>query len=440
MNRKLARLPMPDDVKQQLSDTSRSQIERVRFAEKCRADFGQSRDTVIELCGVPNTAYARVSRLLQPANKHLLEMVERGQLSISKADRAIKNPSVLYQSYPKPLLDALKERGAEIVFSDRTFCIYELDNQLFVNAASYKNIATDFAHRPQKKYTEKRYLFDDKPFVRQILIDLIGRKALRRDMRVKDESGNLAGDVRHYILAAFLNLPAGFVLQFPIRQMEAREDFLPIDYHLANVRCDKLSGLIPGAGWQSWIDVVDRSKIYINKGGVVTIADYSPELLKILKTFPSHQEARGEGRLVVRVENQSEYLYRVILASDAYGALPTDAAGICEMMSRFRKEHKGAEVDHLNGVSSDCRLRNLMLVSPAQNRRKEALQRRLSTLGRGFFANAVRLDDSHVQFVAGRYDPGGAPQILTSETLDIEGYLEAFECFLDKLDAGQQSA
>lgn len=440
MKRKLARLPVPDDVKRQLSEASRSQIERVRLAEKCRADFGQSRDTVIELCGVPNTDYSRICHLLQPANKHLLEMVERGQLSIYKADRAIKNPSVLYQSYPKPLLDALKGRDAEIVFSANTFCVYELDDQLFVNAASYKNIATDFAHRPLKKYSEKCYLFDNKPFVRQILIDLIGRKALRRDMRVKDESGNLAGDVRHYILAKFLNLPAGFVLQFPIRQMEAREDFLPIDYRFANIRCDKLSDLIPGAGWQSWIDVVDRNKIYVSKGGVVTIADYSPELLKILKTFPSHQESRGAGRLVVRVAGQSEYLYHMVLAANTYGALPVDSAGICEMMSRYRREHKGAEVDHLNGVSSDCRLRNLMLVSPAQNQRKEALQRRLVTLGQGFFANAVRLDDSHVQFVTGRYDPGGAPEILTSETLDIEGYLEAFECFLDKLDAGQQSA
>lgn len=91
MNRKLSPKTIPDDILTYLSDTSHTQIDRVRLAEKCRDEYGIKHADAVKLCGVRQTQYKKIQTLLRPENKDILQKVESGQLTVNRAVLTVKD-------------------------------------------------------------------------------------------------------------------------------------------------------------------------------------------------------------------------------------------------------------------------------------------------------------------------------------------------------------
>lgn len=421
MNRKLSPKPVPDDILTRLSDTSLAMTNRVRLAEKCRHEYDIRRVEACRLCGVKSSQYAKIQTLLRPENADLLQDVESGRLSVNRAALAVKDRSVLYGEFPSELLEKIKAQDAEIVFQHDGFCLYRKAGYLFISVAV--------------RHEMRRYTFDDQPFVEHVLVDLIWRRVLRKDtqLSVRGGDGVPLGDVRHHIIAAYLQIPVETVVGCQMKRIQKAEFMGAIDYRVKNTDCQPFSDFVLWMPRKRFIESYDGT-LHIGQSGTVVLADYSPQLELVLKKYTRHLRSR-DGRLAVVVGGQDIYLHRLVMAAHRADSLPIDADGIRDLMQRFDAETQGFDVDHLSAFVQDCRLQNLTLMTPSQNQRKEGLQRRLAKLGGQYYADATRHDDKHVYFAAGRLSatraklPPDASGVLT-----VSEYLERFAAFLDSVN------
>ena len=144
----------------------------------------------------------------------------------------------------------------------------------------------------------------------------------------------------------------------------------------------------------------------------VTQADFDPDLFRFLELADLHNSTRGH-RLRVKIDDEHDpYLYEVIMACHLYGEMPRDNAHAAGLIDRYKSDHPGMQVDHLNADPMDCRITNLMVMTSTQNGRKQAIQRRLQSHS-DLYADLSRYDNTHVKLEAGKIADGAKTPVKT---------------------------
>lgn len=323
-----------------------------------------------------------------------------------------------------PLLAEYADK--QILYQDRQTLLFRMPDGIRLHRAG----------RYRGAIVEHMYLFDDLPFVIATLIDVLhradeGQCFVSTKLEIRDANGDEYGDLRNTVIAAYIRRDVKMLSVLRIREANKALVDGAHDWRLRNMHCPPLNGLAPGIYCKCEVEV-NGDEIDLIYNGVVTLLDNTPDMLRLLRTHTLHPEGRGNGRIVVEVKGRSVYLYRLVLAGSMYGGIPETDDEILAMMERFRRETVGYHVDHLNGVAEDCGLRNLMLLLPRDNLRKQSLQNALNKY-RKYYAEAERYDDTHVRYREGHRDEGGRIVTDSDAVLGVDEYMAALSAFASKI-------
>lgn len=169
-------------------------------------------------------------------------------------------------------------------------------------------------------------------------------------------------------------------------------------------------------------------ELYSRNSKEVTQTDYGADIFHFLEAANLHDSSRDH-RLRVKIDDEHDpYLYELIMACHLYGEAPRDNMHAAGLIDRFRADYPCVQIDHLNADSLDCRIANLMVMTGAQNGRKQAIQRKLQSRS-DLFADLSRYDNTHVKLEAARID-AGAKTPVKAGIYTVDELLDELQIFM----------
>lgn len=320
----------------------------------------------------------------------------------------------------------IERYGEEVepVFQVKKFFLYRKERRLYLSAAVRG-----------RKGKERTYLLSNYPEVVKATIGVLGQVAagnylMTSKLDIVTPDMDSRGCLMHHIAASVYSLRPDFLLTKKIRFRQRITSTGEYDYRVSNVYFPELEYLC-GTAPVSVERYGDEIQIFRDGLSMTTVTDYSRDMMRILKTYPMHPEARDHREKVYVDATHSYYLYRMRWAEYMYAGLPLEREKLIYIMTRFEQEHKGFVIDHLSEDPTDDRIINLMAMTDAQNKRKAGIMRKARKIQKPYWYKATRYDDYHIQFVTGKYNAEGKRQIESVEVLEIDDYLTALEEYVE---------
>ncbi len=81
-----------------------------------------------------------------------------------------------------------------------------------------------------------------------------------------------------------------------------------------------------------------------------------------------------------------------------------------------------------------------MIMSGTQNRKKQALQKKLRKIGGNFYVDLSRSDNEHVYMEAGETDKNGAKNARISGIFNVPEMLEQYADFINLIQEDRQDS
>lgn len=341
--------------------------------------------------GVSSATYDRSIWLLRYGDTDLIAAVAAGKLGVLTAfDRMHER---LGNHYP----DQKMLEGAEILCQTPKMALFRKDGELQLAQAL-------------SGAREKLYLLTECPdIVDQIkriilLVALCGYKIDSEGFITKPD-GTAYGHLAHY---ASIDCPDS-KYHHKVKQKQIPDDGR-YDLRIGNIS-------FPDAPWAGNPPVfvykrLGMIELFSRSSKKVTQTDFDTDLFRFLELADLHNSTRGH-RLRVKIDDEHDpYLYEVVMACHLYGEMPRDNAHAAVLIDRYKADHPGMQVDHLNADSQDCRIINLMVMTGAQNGRKQAIQSRLKSRS-DLYVDLSRYDNTHVKLEAGRIEAGTKTPVKT---------------------------
>ena len=319
----------------------------------------------------------------------------------------------------------------EPIFQVKKFFLYRKDRRLYLAAALMGQCGK-----------ERTYLLSNYPEVVKAIINILGHVAagdylMTSSLDITTRDREPRGCLMHHIAASVYSLRPDFLLTKKIRFRQRITSTGEYDYRVGSVYFPELEYLCGTAPV-----LIDRYgeeiQIWRDDLNLATVTDYSPDMMKLLQTYPMHPEARDHREKVYVDSTHSYYLYRMRWAEYMYAGLPLEREKLIHVMTRFEHEHRGFVIDHLSEDPTDDRIINLMAMTNAQNKRKAGIMRRARKIQKPYWFSATRYDNYHVWLVTGKYDVEGKRRIYDADVLEIDDYLTALEEYVEVTTDGRK--
>ena len=349
------RIPIPNDLKEQLTDPNISKLDRMQLALNAHND-GYANVDLMRAMGMPNTNYYRYLRLLKSNNQTVFDAFQSGKVGLHKAISLLKG------AIPTGYLNAydLWNIGAKVLCANKRFCLYQQKEKCFVEMNSGGR---------------GKYEVDNADYAINTICDIINSGCgISAKLDVYDKSNNKIGNLKSYLVSAYANIPLDIIKRV---WLQDRVDGAN-DLRISNLRCRALATTIPSLNGDTVVKHRGKDIVILHKSsGVVSYIDYTPEMMRILREFGAlHSRARDKRLSLLLDSKNDNLLHQIRIALDLY-RLPK---GFCKddviaVMERLRAEHisKGMTVDHIDGDCFNNRLSNLILMKKAQNVKKQSL-------------------------------------------------------------------
>lgn len=394
-------------TKQKDTKTQNDTLSRVRAAEKLRRANKRSRGEAEKEAGVASSTYDRSIWLLRYGDPDLIEAVNAGEIGVFTAfDRMHER---LGNHYP----DQKMLESAEILCQTPKMALFRKDGELQLAQAL-------------SGAREKMYVLTDCPDVvaqikRIILLVALCSYKIDSEGFITKPDGTAYGHLAHY---ASIDCPDS-KYHHKVKQKQIPDDGR-YDLRIGNIS-------FPDAPWAGNPPVfvykrLDMIELFSRSSKKVTQTDFDTDLFQFLELADLHNSTRGH-RLRVKIDDEHDpYLYEVIVACHLYGEMPRDNAHAAVLIDRYKADYPGMHIDHLNADSLDCRITNLMMMTGAQNGRKQAIQRKLQSRS-DLFADLSRHDNTHVKLEAGRID-AGAKTPVKAGIYTVDELLDELKIFM----------
>lgn len=367
-------------TKQKDTKTQNDTLSRVRAAEKLRSANKWSRSEAEKEAGVSSSTYDRAIWLLRYGDPDLLEAVNAGGIGVFTAfDRMHER---LGNHFPNQKM----LESAEILCQTPKMALFRKDGEL--------QLAQALSGAREKLY----WLTDNPDIVARIkrIILLVALRGYKIDGEgfVKKPDGTPYGHMAHHASLLPVNMQC--------RCRVKRKDGV-IDLRQGRVRFyDAPHADSPPVLVYKHLDAIE---LFSRSSKKITRTDFDLDMFRFLETANLHTSTRGH-RLRVKIDSDHDpYLYEVIMACHLYGEMPRDNAHAAVLIDRYKADYPRMQVDHLTADSLDCRIANLMVMTGAQNGRKQAIQRKLQSRS-DLYADLSRYDNTHVKLEAGRIADG----------------------------------
>ena len=437
INRK--RIPIPDDLKEQLADPNISELERMQFALIAHND-GYTNVDMMRLMDMPSTNYYRYLRLIKSNNQTVFDAFQSGKVGLHKAIRLLKG------AIPTGYLNAydLWNIGAKVLCANKRFCLYQQKEKCFIEMNSGGR---------------GKYEVDNADYAIKTICDIINNGCgITARLDVYDENKNRIGNLKNYLVSAYANLPLEKIKSVWLKDRVDGAN----DLRISNLRCRALATTIPSLNGDTVVEHRGKDIVIIRKlSGVVSYVDYTPEMMRILTEFGAlHSRARDKRLSLLLDSKNDKLLHQIRIALDLYG-LPEGFSknDVIAIMERLRAEHisKGMTVDHIDGDCLNNRLSNLILMKKAHNVKKQRLTSALVSLDARlevgkedeksndekqhvrvvegdivhWFCWAERYDRTSICMRAGYCSPLQAPIYLVEGVYSVPEYLNEMKHFID---------
>lgn len=356
INRK--RIPIPDDLKEQLTDPNVSKLDRMQLALNAHND-GYANVDLMRAMGMPCTVYYRYMQLLKSGDQVALDLYKSGIVGLIGAINLTKGDM---PDIPTEDLDAydIWNTGAKVLCANKRCCLYQHKGKCFIQINSRGR---------------RRYEVDNADYAINTICDIINSGCgISAKLDVYDKSNNKIGNLKSYLVSAYANIPLDIIKRV---WLQDRVDSAN-DLRISNLRCRALATTIPSLNGDTVVNHRGKDIVILHKSsGVVSYIDYTPEMMRILREFGAlHSRARDKRLSLLLDSKNDNLLHQIRIALDLY-RLPK---GFCKddviaIMERLRAEHisKGMTVDHIDGDCFNNRLSNLILMKKAQNVKKQSL-------------------------------------------------------------------
>lgn len=350
------RIPIPDDLKEQLTNPNISKLDRMQLALNAHND-GYANVDLMRAMGIPCTVYYRYMQLLKSGDQVALDLYKsrivglQGAINLTKGD------------IPTECLDAydIWNMGAKVLCANKRFCLYQHKGKCFIAMNSRGR---------------GRYEVDNANYAINTICDIINSGCgISAKLDIYDESKNRIGNLKSYLVSAYANIPLDKIKRVWLKDRVDGAN----DLRISNLRCRALAATIPSElNGDTVVKRRGKDIVILHKSsGVVSYVDYTPEMMRILTEFGAlHSRARDKRLSLLLDSKNDNLLHQIRIALDLYG-LPE---GFCKddviaIMERLRAEHisKGMTVDHIDGDCHNNRLSNLILMKKAQNVKKQSL-------------------------------------------------------------------
>lgn len=411
---------IPADVKEKLSDTSVSKIERVELSEQVRQQYGQSRAEMIRLTGISNSEYARGQKILRSGNTEVIKRLRENTATFRQAIKMLSAPD-----YGKYRLRSNVQNVETVLYEDECTLLYQQDDKAYLRI-SFKNRGKTSWH-----VYEKVYRLDSKPYGVGTVIKLLeSGYIIHFDLSVTKEKKSF-GSLRHHIIAAYAQIPLADAIKEKVytRSLYGRAN--RDDIRIQNLRCDAIPILNKNFSVsRNGKDLV----IICRPNGNVYYTDYERVLYDLLNDNQTKLRCRGrDKRLSVLLPNgQYEYIYHLIVAASLYG-YPETKDDFVRIMAMLRNDYidVGKEVDHLDGDVTNNRMENLMLVGSADNIRKSALYQKIKL---PYFCLCEKFDNISVKMRCGYYRSTQKPVYIIEGVFRMKEAINMLQEFVDYID------
>ena len=363
INRK--RIPIPDDLKEQLTDPNVSKLDRMQLALNAHND-GYANVDLMRAMGMPCTVYYRYMQLLKSGDQVALDLYKSGIVGLIGAINLTKGDM---PDIPTEDLDAydIWNTGAKVLCANKRCCLYQHKGKCFIQINSRGR---------------RRYEVDNADYAINTICDIINSGCgISAKLDVYDKSNNKIGNLKSYLVSAYANIPLDIIKRV---WLQDRVDGAN-DLRISNLRCRALAATIPLLNGDTVVKHRGKDIVILRKSsGVVSYVDYTPEMMRILTEFGAlHSRARDKRLSLLLDSKNDNLLHQIRIALDLYG-LSKDFSkdDVIAIMERLRSEHisKGMTVDHIDGDCLNNRLTNLILMNKAQNVKKQRLTAALVNL------------------------------------------------------------
>lgn len=403
-------------TRQKASKTQNDTLARVRSAEELRSSRRCKQSELIKTTGLSESTYSRSVWLLKYGDPDLIEAVNQGLIGVATACDQMHTRLGNKYRHQETL------SGAEILCQAPQLALYRKDGEL------------QLATVVNGKGTEHVYLITDNPsIVEQIkqimrLVDLAGYR-LYSTGHIKKPDGTPYGHLAHH---------ASLVPVNPQYRCKVKRTNGKYDLRQGRVRFygspHAYSPPVLVYKYQDTIELLSRNS------ETITQIDFDCDMLRFLESANLHDSTRDH-RLRVKIDNEHDpYLYMLIMACHLYGEAPRDNAHTAGLVDRFCADYSGMQIDHLNADPQDCRIANLMIMSGTQNRKKQALQKKLRKIGGNFYVDLSRSDNEHVYMEAGETDKNGAKNARISGIFNVPEMLEQYADFINLIQEDRQDS
>lgn len=349
------RIPIPDDLKEQLTDPNISKLERMQLALNAHND-GYANVDLMRAMGMPCTVYYRYMQLLKSGDQVALDLYKSGIVGLKGAINLTKG------YIPAECLDAydLWNMGAKVLCANKRCCLYQHKGRCFIQINSRER---------------GRYEVDNADYAINTICDIINSGCgISAKLGIYDEKKNRIGNLKSYLVSAYANIPLEKIKRV---WLQDRVDGAN-DLRISNLRCRALAATIPLLNGDTVVKHHGKDIVILRKSsGVVSYVDYTPEMMRILTEFGAlHSRARDKRLSLLLDSKNDNLLHQIRIALDLYG-LPEGFSkdDVIAIMERLRAEHigKGMTVDHIDGDCLNNRLSNLILMKKAHNVKKQSL-------------------------------------------------------------------
>ena len=356
------RIPIPNDLKEQLTDPNISKLDRMQLALNAHND-GYANVDLMRAMGMPNTNYYRYLRLLKSNNQTVFDAFQSGKVGLHKAISLLKG--AISTGY----LNAydLWNIGAKVLCANKRFCLYQQKEKCFVEMNSGGR---------------GKYEVDNADYAINTICDIINSGCgISAKLDIYDEKKNRIGNLKNYLVSAYTNIPLEKIKRVWLKDRVDGAN----DLRISNLRCRALAATIPLLNGDTVVKHRGKDIVILRKSsGVVSYVDYTPEMMRILTEFGAlHSRARDKRLSLLLDSKNDNLLHQIRIALDLYG-LSKDFSkdDVIAIMERLRSEHisKGMTVDHIDGDCLNNRLTNLILMNKAQNVKKQRLTAALVNL------------------------------------------------------------
>lgn len=433
------RIPIPDDLKEQLTDPNISKLDRMQLALNAHND-GYANVDLMRAMGIPNTNYYRYMQILKSGDQVALDLYKSGVIRLQGAINHTKGdiPTVCLDAYD------LWNMGAKVLCANKRFCLYQHKGKCFV---------------AMNNGGRRRYEVDNAEYAINIICDIINNGCgISAKLDVYDKSNNKIGNLKNYLVSAYANIPLEKIKRVWLKDRADGAN----DLRISNLRCRAFATTIPSLNGDTVIERRKKDIVILHKSsGVVSYVDYTPEMMRILTEFGALHSRAKDKRLSLLLDSKNDnLLHQIRIALDLYG-LPD---GFCKddviaMMERLRDEHisKGITVDHIDGDCRNNRLSNLILMKKAHNVKKQRLTSALVSLDARlevgkedeksndekqhvrvvegdivhWFCWAERYDRTSICMQAGYCSPLQAPVYLVEGVYSVPEYLNELKRFIE---------